>query len=738
MSTGLIHAQATVVDSTWIGGSANWNVPANWSPGNIPNNSTDSYQVIIDGNDGADSVVSLNTNAVIDNLSVTTGDTLNILNSRSLSLTTLTPSTALTNNGTINLNSSGSATRLIFGGDAAISGTGQIQLSNNAANQITTTGVLNHGSGHTIRGAGTLLNNLGGMINHGTIVADSSTTLSIAPDSRGFVNQGSLQATGSGSLTFAAGIFTNTGHTIHVGSSSQLILSAGTQLVGGTIETIEGGFTTFAATGAVLEDITLNGTIIQDTAIDTTIRNSITNNGTISLQSLGSSTDLFFTGTNPAILGSGEINLNSSSANRISGAGLVITHGADHTIRGSGAVLLNQGGMINLGTIIANQSSAMIIDPDANGFVNQGTIQATGSGGLTFGPGVFTNTDHTIEIGDGSRLYLSDHSEIIGGAINTTGTGYVRMSDDDAVLEDVTFSGILNVNNSINLQIRDGITNNGVINLQSSNTDTSLQLTGTTHMLNGTGEIVLGNNVNNRVFMNGGVITNGVSHTIRGAGNLLSNSGGMVNKGTIIGDQTNALVIDPDANEFENQGELRATGSGGITLASGIFTNSAGGIISGTSFFNASAATFTNAGVISPGTSPGNLEFQGDIDFTDSASLLIEIAGTIAGSEYDVLTVTGSGLVSLDGNLDIVLLGYTPDVDDEFTIMTTTGEITGTFDNVSSGVVFFSGGQFDVTFNSNHILLSNYSAVPEPHQWALLTSLAALAITGIRHQKIHR
>ncbi|MCC6680297.1 MAG: aspartyl protease family protein [Phycisphaeraceae bacterium] len=87
-------------------------------------------------------------------------------------------------------------------------------------------------------------------------------------------------------------------------------------------------------------------------------------------------------------------------------------------------------------------------------------------------------------------------------------------------------------------------------------------------------------------------------------------------------------------------------------------------------------------GTISPGASAGLISIEGSFDQLTQGTLNIDIGGNDAGSEYDLLAVTG--LVAIAGTLDVDLFnGYTPYLHQLFTIMTAT-DIDGDFDTVNS------------------------------------------------------
>ena len=72
LSTNALQA----ADSTWFGGTGNWNVAGNWSPVGVPNSAL--TNVFIDGGNVVNSIVTLNTGATIGNLTIDAGDSLGI------------------------------------------------------------------------------------------------------------------------------------------------------------------------------------------------------------------------------------------------------------------------------------------------------------------------------------------------------------------------------------------------------------------------------------------------------------------------------------------------------------------------------------------------------------------------------------------------------------------------------------------------------------------------------------
>jgi hypothetical protein len=120
---------------------------------------------------------------------------------------------------------------------------------------------------------------------------------------------------------------------------------------------------------------------------------------------------------------------------------------------------------------------------------------------------------------------------------------------------------------------------------------------------------------------------------------------------------------------------------GTINLSAGILTVT--GLLSNEGTITGSGTivndSFTNIGLIAPGNSPGILSFTGNL--IQNGTLVMELGGKVAGTDYDKLLV--SGTASLSGTLDILLInGYTPVVGDEFTLIDAASS-TGTFSTIN-------------------------------------------------------
>ncbi|TGQ80024.1 adhesin [Mesorhizobium sp. M8A.F.Ca.ET.207.01.1.1] len=175
-------------------------------------------------------------------------------------------------------------------------------------------------------------------------------------------------------------------------------------------------------------------------------------------------------------------------------------------------------------------------------------------------------------------------------ADDANGNAVIALGDGQSITLDGVHSGALTasnfvfdqtpvVNNSGTMTIGDGallplsgiINNSGLISLDSTGSDTLLQVIQHGVTLQGGGQILLSDSAANMISGTGPDVTFvNVDNTIAGAGQL---GGGMLsldNRGTIIASGSNALVIDTGGSVVTNSGTLEATSSGGLTITGGL------------------------------------------------------------------------------------------------------------------------------------------------------------------------
>ena len=618
------HAQTFF---TWNGGTGNWSDAAFWT-GGVPNSNL--ADVFVDGGKAINSVVNVNGAYTVGRLTISTGDTVNLNNGQSFTLSSaggFAGAGTLNNNGAFTVGSTGSFTDFFIQGGGTFTGTGTFTLAN--ADRVRGGGTLTNTATHTIQGETNNSGSLGSdeiaINNAGLINANvAGLALLVDPNATGLTNTGTLRASNGGVLVLTGngnGAFNNAGGTVEALAGSEVRLTTGATVTGGTLRGVGNG-TVRNTGGATLSGLTLGGSFVVDNGQPTTLVGTITNNGTINVNSAGSFTDVFVTGTGTTLAGSGTLTL--ANADRVRGGG-TLTNAAGHTIQGetsnSGSLGSDEIAINNAGLINANVAGlALVVDPNATGLTNTGTgtLRASGGGLLVLtgnGNGAFTN-NNVIEALAGSEVQLTAGASVTGGTLRTVGTGIIR-NVSGATLSNLTLNGALAINNGQGTVLGGTITNNGTIGVNSTGSFTDVSLNGNV-TLAGTGTLTLANADRVR---GGGVLTNAAGHTIQGetnnSGSLGTNEIALNNAGTIQANVSGlALVVDPSAGGLTNAttGTLRATGGGQLVL-----TGNGGG-------------SFTNNGTID--VRPGSAA-------TVSTGALTNYTGnTLTGGTY---LVTGSG-----------------------------------------------------------------------------------------------
>jgi hypothetical protein len=144
---------------------------------------------------------------------------------------------------------------------------------------------------------------------------------------------------------------------------------------------------------------------------------TIENSGTIALLSNGAETDLQILFRGATLTGGGHVLLSDSDQNAVFGgsADTVLTN-ADNTISGAGQLGAGQLVLVNMGTILADGTHALVIDTGTNLVTNAGTLEATGSGGLVV-DSALANTGNLWA--NGGNIIL--HGDVTGAGNATIG-----------------------------------------------------------------------------------------------------------------------------------------------------------------------------------------------------------------------------------------------------------------------------------------------------------------------------
>ena len=172
------------------------------------------------------------------------------------------------------------------------------------------------------------------------------------------------------------------------------------------------------------------------------------------------------------------------------------------------------------------------------------------------------------------------------------------------------------------------------------------------------------NDANDAAFDSGALVTLGSGAspgTLTAANGLTLDFGGNITGFGTVSTPNNV------AKPLINNGHITGTSAGQrITLP---------GYVKGVGTFD--NVNFT--GTFSPGFSPASIT-AGNIAFSPTSTLIIELGGTAAGSQYDQINVTGQ--LVLDGTLEISLInGFTPSAGQTFDILNW-GSLAGAFSSI--------------------------------------------------------
>src|SRR5579864_538513 len=297
----------------------------------------------------------------------------------------------ITNSGVIEVPSA----TLAMSGSVTLKGSGSLIMSGSSGDLVSFTGSDLLTNQQLIHGSGTIA----GLpfTNQATLSADSKGNTLFVNGGKA-TNTGTMEASGGGILELETPV-DNTGGVIEALTGSTVILAS----------TVSGGTLTNSGTGVVeSQNALLDGTVniptnagkLSAKTFDLFFQGTINNTGTISL---GGNSCI---GLNqPSTLtGSGRLMMTSTTC--IYGSGLAFTN--QSTIQGSGSIGdSNQMPITNNGTIIANQSSPLIINSSTYGFTNTGKLMANAGSTLTI-YGTFNN--------------LSNTGTLTGGTYTVTGT----------------------------------------------------------------------------------------------------------------------------------------------------------------------------------------------------------------------------------------------------------------------------------------------------------------------------
>ncbi|TXT23052.1 MAG: hypothetical protein FD134_2296 [Gallionellaceae bacterium] len=256
--------------------------------------------------------------------------------------------------------------------------------------------------------------------------------------------------------------------------------------------------------------------------------------------------------------------------------------------------------------------------------------------------------------------------------------------------------------------------------------------------------------------LDGGTLN--VGNIVYGGGRGVFNyNGGTLN---VTGNSVALNAFVSNSNFTLGSGQTLTASEGITNNANGSFTVGAGatvaagglglvnyGLLGGTGTV---AGNVISSGNVGPGNSPGMLSITGDYTQSALGTFTAEIGGLLAGTQYDVLNVSGTAF--LDGLLNVSLydLGgglFAPHAGDYFDILTAS-TITGSFSSLSFATLSDPNLFWRVSYLTDAIGTTDVvrlsvaqnavvpAPVPEPETYAmLLAGLGLLGVAGRRRNK---
>jgi hypothetical protein len=517
-------------------------------------------------------------------------------------------------------------------------------------------------------------------------------------------------------------------------------LSGGTLAGTGTL-TLTGGASNWTAGNITIA--TLNST--GDTTISGTDPKSISDGASVNLT--GTTTwaeGTLQTGGGAIITNAVEASFTATGNNllqkNISGTATFINDGLFTKSTGTGTTTI-EAGFENSGTVNVNSGTLRLAGDGRN--EAGGTISVAAAGELEIAGDLF-------EAAPTSELSGNGRARFMGGTfLSDTTIAIVEFDFDSGVLAGTNeFSGIVNWNGGnwsaasgshtttiaagglLNLG-REGshefnrrsILNLGIVNWQTGDlrggNGSVFTNEGVFNDLNGGTKSILapGDFGGAFTFTNNGIYTKSTGGTTTVEIGFINNGGILVSSGSLI-----------FAGAFTNAGYVHLQDDAGIGLSTPI-TFGPSQPLTGTGTID--APSVTAEGLVSPGVSPGQLTLTGDLTLESTSLLLIELQGPAQGAGYDFVSVGGNA--TLGGQLALTFLsGYESSVLPEhtFTVLSAEG-LSGLFTNVANGgrlLTLDGAGSFQINYGvgsaftglTNHLVLSDFQAIPEPSTWVLL------------------
>ncbi len=537
-----------------------------------------------------------------------------------------------------------------------ISGTGSVTEQDASGTTLTLSGN-NTYSGTTTITTGTLeftgdTSGLsGGIVNNSALVFAQSANSSfnqVISGTGSVTQQGTAILTLSAANTYSGNTTVNAGSTLNVTGTLYQGSGLGNVLDNGTMD-VANGFTIGSLTGTGTLDLSNTATPLFVTA-SSIFGGAVEGNGL--LEASGTDITLTLNGSLAAFTGS------LTSAN---GGNIVVGTGAGQL---ASSVSLNISNNLSISLSYGTLASAGNAVNFTGNTGTAGELLVTGTGTGTLGAITITdtsgNTTNTID-GNGVANTLT-----LNGAITSNNTG----GSNTLLLQNGTFV-LANANNSADF------VGNGNLQIGNGATEGVAQFTSASNLPASTVGIVLNQGILDYTGTGNATVANGI--TITGANSILENSS-TAGTETLTGSITNATA----SNILAFSGgtfNLDEAGSGSGTFQIGDAPSTV--IVSNANAFGSGAILLTTGSTLeTSGAAAGSgstLAITGG-NYTQQAGSTLKLLVTGGGNDSIQL---GSGNATLNGILDLIFAsGSNPAKGDTYTVIGTTGSVTGNFTTV--------------------------------------------------------
>lgn len=288
-------------------------------------------------------------------------------------------------------------------------------------------------------------------------------------------------------------------------------------------------------------------------------------------------------------------------------------------------------------------------------------------------------------------LTLSVTTPVTLPALTTVAAGTINAPSGLSLLTGRTLQATGTVNGSVSAATGATLETNGLLNgfvslatgatLKATGTidgsisapvGSSIEVTGPLSLGRASASLTIGGNLivgpHSVTLLSNGPVDLGAQTTLgsaAGGGTLKLATGAILSAGETI--QGRGTVDSPNlaAQALVNNGSIQ-----GNSAAERITLN---GFMTGTGVLN----NVTVVGTLSPGASPSAVSY-GNVGFTPTSKIIVEIGGKTAGTQFDQLTF--SAPVALAGTIEAVFInGFAPGIGDSFNVINSAAGVTGDF-----------------------------------------------------------